>query len=384
MASDEGEFRPPLPPEDRLWRHPSEVGDAGGRGGRLGSPWVVGTASALVGAGAALAVTALFGGLGTQVVERDVVERVSVPASVTLPVRGPDPPSVGDVTADTAPGIAGLELVGGEVGTASAVVLRDQGYLLTSAEVLREVEEVDVRLADGREFDAEVLGLDELTDVAVLRAEADDLPTAVLGSAEDVVVGEQTLVVGAPAGPDGHQVTNGIVSSVSRTVHRGDRAPLYDMIQTDAPTPSAAIGGALLDHTGAVVGITSPAGGDSGLTSATPIDLARRVADDIIRTGGARHVWLGISGDDLAAAEAEDLGVAGGAVVRRVTGESPADEAGLRPDDVILSVEGTAIESMDRLVIALRNHRPGETIRVGYMRDGQPESCQPVLVERDV
>jgi S1-C subfamily serine protease len=158
------------------------------------------------------------------------------------------------------------------------------------------------------------------------------------------------------------------------------------MIQTDAPIAPGSSGGALLDNTGAVIGITTAIAvtevGAEGLGFATPIDLARSVADDIIETGSAHHVWLGIEGIDLDHATADELSVAGGARIHKVVDGSPAALAGLEEDDVIVSVEGEDVESMSALIVALRSHDPGDKVHIGYVRDGQRGTMVLELSER--
>lgn len=400
---DDGEdLGPPLPPEDRLWRHPSEMGAAAmaspvrptpvARPARTASPWLVGAVAGLTGAVATLAAVVAFGGFDRGGVQQTVVERVAVAPTVTLPVSIGGPAqgdeAVAAVAADVGPAVARIEVTraasdGSETETTtttgSAVLFRDDGYLLTSADLVAHSVSIAVVLGDGDLRDGRVVGTDELTDVAVLKIEGEGLPTAVLGSIDDLAVGQPTLIVGAPGSPgDDSPVTSGIVSALGRTLAATTAgAPTrHDMIQTDAPLDPSATGGALVDRRGAVVGITTdppdtPAGG-GGLSFATPIDTARDIAGEIILTGTAHHSWLGIEGSDVEARQADDLPLGGGARVATVADGSPADEAGLATDDVITSVDGIAVTSMADLVIELRHHEPGATILIAYVRDGRP------------
>ncbi|HEX9992977.1 MAG TPA: PDZ domain-containing protein, partial [Acidimicrobiales bacterium] len=165
---------------------------------------------------------------------------------------------------------------------------------------------------------------------------------------------------------------------------RSDGEPaLHDMIQTDAPIQPGSSGGALVDATGAVVGITTAIAisevGAEGLGFATPIDLARAVAEDIVATGEAHHVWIGVEGMDV---DAGDDGPDHGALVHRVLPGSPAAEVGLAEGDVIVAVAGRDVATMSALVVALRRQRPGDEVEVVYVRDGRPRTVTVTLEEK--
>jgi S1-C subfamily serine protease len=158
------------------------------------------------------------------------------------------------------------------------------------------------------------------------------------------------------------------------------------MVQTDAPIAAGSSGGALLDQNGAVIGITTAVSvsdvGGEGLGFATPIDLARMVAEQLITTGRATHVWIGIEGSDLDARMAGELSVDGGAMVGQVKPNSPAQRAGLAARDVIVDVDGKSVKSMGELVLALRAHRPGDSVDIGLMRERSRVSLEVTLAER--
>jgi S1-C subfamily serine protease len=158
------------------------------------------------------------------------------------------------------------------------------------------------------------------------------------------------------------------------------------MIQTAAPLAPGSTGGALVDRTGGVIGITTALAVtdtvSDGIGFATPIDIARDTAEQLITTGRAIHVWIGVEGEDVDAATASKLSVKGGALVRTVRAKSPAAASGLEPQDVIVAVEGHSVTSMSDLVVALRAHRPGQNVTIGYLRDGQPGSAKVTLAER--
>lgn len=381
---------PLLPPEDRLWRHPSELSLAGPdpTGWLVDGPaparpvWGVALGSGMVGALVAIAAVALFAdGAGTRIVQREVIERVAVTSvDVGLTAR---PPGVVDIAARVSPAIARVDVAGARSG--SGVLFRDDGYLMTNAHVVEDGGDVIVVLADGEEHEGEVVGLDHETDIAVVHVDGERLPTAVLGTAEGLQVGETAVAIGSPLGlRGGPSVTAGVVSALGRRVDRSDGEPaLHDMIQTDAPIQPGSSGGALVDATGAVVGITTAIAisevGAEGLGFATPIDLARAVAEDIVATGEAHHVWIGVEGMDV---DAGDDGPDHGALVHRVLPGSPAAEVGLAEGDVIVAVAGRDVATMSALVVALRRQRPGDEVEVVYVRDGRPRTVTVTLEEK--
>ncbi|MDQ6909895.1 MAG: S1C family serine protease, partial [Actinomycetota bacterium] len=246
---------------------------------------------------------------------------------------------------------------------------------------------VKVVLASGRRLFGRIVGTDIDTDTAVVKIEGGPFPVATLGTAKDLKVGQTAIAIGSPLGlAGGPSVTVGVVSALHRQVKsRADGPSLVDMVQTDAPISPGSSGGALLDNDGAVVGITTIAATDSGaegLGFATPIDLARSVAEEMVNTGTVVHVWLGVEGSDVDGATAGDLNLDGGAMVAQVTSGSPAQRAGLTARDVIVAVDGTTVLSMGELVVALRGRAPGERVTLDVMRDRQHKIITVVLAAR--
>jgi S1-C subfamily serine protease len=268
------------------------------------------------------------------------------------------------------------------------VVFRDDGMILTSAHLVADASKVAVRLSDGRRLTGTIVGLDPTTDVAVVDIDASGLPVAVLGSAHGLEVGAAALAVGSQPGEGAARpsVTTGVFSDLSRSLDTG-QGWLHGLLQTDAPVDPATSGGALVDDGGAVVGIvtgwtdasSAPAG---RLGLATPIDLAHRVALQLIDRGQARHPWIGVRGTDLPSEESQALGVHGGAKVAGVEHGSPAAKAGLDSDDVITEVDGQEVESMPGLAIEVRQHDPGDQVTVGYWRDGDHHEAKVTVGER--
>jgi S1-C subfamily serine protease len=379
-ADDGVRFGQPLPPEDRLWRHPSEVAttllrDDGGDPRSWGLALVAGLAGAVLATG----VVAAFGGLGTRVVNQEVVERVALQPIGATPLASADLGAT-RIAEHMSAAIVRIEMdVDGAVTAGSGVVFRDDGYLVTSAHVVDGADELAVVLSDGRRLPAEV---DELTDVALLKVDGNKLATAVLGTSQGLAIGQPVFAIGSSVGVSKASITTGVISAVGRRVDADDGDTLHDMLQIDAPVAPAAAGGALCDDRGAVVGLTtSVVDGDGQLGFAIPIDLVLWVAHDIIETGRARHVWIGVEGIDLDMVSAPLAGVDAGAHVRDVVEGGPAALAGLQADDVIVAIDGRPVASMSALVIALRGHRPGDSVAMDYVRSGNRHTLKITLAE---
>ncbi len=315
------------------------------------------------------------------------VEREAVPVVAPTGAGAALEPVV-QIAEDVSPAIVRIDVSGDRSGTGSGVVFRDDGYLLTNSHVVEGAQRIQVVLADGSERRGTLVGADRLTDVAVVKMDgAGPFPVAVLGSAASLRVGQAAVAIGSPLGLiGGSSVTTGVVSALGRSVPTPEGPPLLDMIQTDAAIAPGSSGGALLDGKGSVIGITTAIAvsdaGAEGLGFATPIDIARSVADDIITTGQAVHVWLGIEGRDLDSTSAETRGLDGGAVVVDVVENSPASTAGLTADDVIVAISGKPVMSMSALVIALREREPGERIDLEVVRQGDRSTIWVELASR--
>ncbi len=261
----------------------------------------------------------------------------------------------------------------------SGVVLRDDGHVLTTADLVGDSTRVTVQPVEGPALEAEVVGTDAATDVAVLSVPGLDRAGAVLGAAGDIAVGDPTRAV-TLRGEDAAEVLTGVVANLAVTVTRTDDRPLHGLIGTDIVQDQPIEGAALVDARGAVIGVTT-AVGDTDVVRAVPIDLARIVAQDIIATGAADHPWLGIEGRDLDADVAADWGVRGGAELAAVVDDSPAAAAGLLAEDVLTQVGDLEITSMGDLVTALRHLDPGDLVRIGYLRDGDHNWCRARLAQ---
>lgn len=333
------------------------------------------------------------GGFRVRTVSRatpTAVERVVAPAAAT-PVTAPGSPAnaVVDIAEHMRPAIVQLRVNGGDgPGSGSGVVFRSDGHVLTNHHVVDGARRITLVMADGEEVAARLIGSDADTDIAVVKVDKAGLASAPLGSAADLRVGQLAVAIGSPLGlAGGPSVSVGVVSALGREIEAGGQGPpLLDMIQTDAPIAPGSSGGALVDGTGAVVGVTTAiavsAVGAEGLGFATPIDIARDVAEQIIAGGRAVHVWLGIEGEDVDAALAKEIGVTGGAMIRNVSPDSPAARAGIARRDVIVSVDGRVVRSMGALKVQLRTHRPGDEVTLALHRGKEARSLKVKLAER--
>ena len=391
---DEDEFRMLLPPADRIWRHPSEVDHGEGAWGPVPKKartsarpaWPTALVADL--AGSVLA-TGVLGASGLLTPEPGVRETVVRETRAIIPAATrASEGSVVRIAAEAGPAVVRIEVRGDVDGSGSGVIFRDDGHVLTNAHVVDEADRIMVVLSDGSTHEAERVGVDPVTDIAVVKVTGPEpFPTAVLGSAAELAVGQPTVAIGSPLGLlGGSSVTTGVVSALGREVAGPDDAPLLDMIQTDAAIAPGSSGGALLDMRGTVIGITTAIAvsqvGAEGLGFAVPIDLAVRVGRQIIEAGRAIHVWLGIEGRDLDIAEAADAGLHGGAEVTQVSDGSPAATGGLLPGDVIVAVDDEPVPTMSALVVRLRERSPGDVVVLTVVRDGTETAAQVTLQER--
>src|SRR5258706_3297640 len=256
-------------------------------------------------------------------------------------------------------------------GLGSGFIISSDGLILTNAHVVRDAQEVTVKLADRRELKAKVLGADPATDIAVLRVHASALPTVKFGDPKALQVGDYVLAIGAPFGFD-QSATAGIVSAKGRSLPGDAYVPF---IQTDAAVNPGNSGGPLFDAAGNVVGINaqiySQTGGYQGLAFAIPIDVALQAKDQIVATGHASHARLGVMVQDMNQALAESFGLQrpDGALVSNVDPDGPAAKAGLKPGDVITHVNGTPIERAGDLSSRIGMDAPGSRVTLKVWRD---------------
>jgi S1-C subfamily serine protease len=295
-----------------------------------------------------------------------------------------------------------------EDGTASGsgFVIDDEGHILTNAHVVAGARSIEVKLGEEEDpVEAELVGRDTSTDVAVLEVDPDqaELHPVTLGSSSELQVGDPVVAIGNPFGLE-RTVTTGIVSALQRQIEAPNGFTISDVIQTDAAINPGNSGGALLDQSGAVIGInsqiaTAGGGGSVGVGFAVPIDTARDVANQILDTGGVEHAFLGISGTDITpeVADALNLRVDEGALVGRVVPGGPADEAGIRGGEqevavggqqllaggeVITAVDGEPVSGMDDVIAAVNTKQAGDEVTLQVQRDGETHDVTAELGER--
>jgi S1-C subfamily serine protease len=377
-------FRRPPSLDDRLWRHPSELGTGPAAGARLVPQRTVWLVAVVAAVGASVLTTGLIVAFDMRQ-DESATERISETSSQESP-KGMEP--VVAIAERVRPAIAQIRAQRGGSGiNGSAVFYRADGHLLTNAHVVDGASSVSVVLASGRELPGRLVGSDPVTDAAVVKIDGGPFPVADVGTAADLKVGQMAVAMGSPlALSGGPSVTVGVISALHRTVRTRSNNALFDMIQTDAPIAPGSSGGALLDAAGRVIGITTAIAvtdtGPEGLGFATPIDVAGSVADELITTGKATHPWIGIEGQDLDGATAHDLDIDGGAMVNRVRDDSPAEAAGLAARDVIVRLGNRPIVSMGMLIVALRSHQPGDVVTLEVLRDRQRTTKSVTLAER--
>jgi putative serine protease PepD len=264
-------------------------------------------------------------------------------------------------------------------GSGSGVILDTTGHIATNDHVAAIADDHQVILSDGRVYDAELIGTDPLTDLAVLKITATDLIPIELGAADELTVGEPAVAVGSPLGLEGGpSLTVGVLSAFGRQVQTGADSVLFGMLQTDAPITSGSSGGALVDAAGRLIGITTAVGvsevGIEGIGFATPVELVERVTDELIATGDIEHAFLGITGETAF----EEIGTDGksptGVEVLTVEAGSAAALAGLQAGDVITSVDGETISTMDELIALLRRYSAGEETTLVIDRAGTADT----------
>jgi serine protease DegS len=266
----------------------------------------------------------------------------------------------------------------------SGVIVDEAGHIVTNHHVIANADSIRVQLQDGRVADAHVVGSDPDTDLAVLKIDLQHLPVAPLGRSDQLRVGDVVLAIGNPLGLS-QTVTHGIVSAVSRS--QLGIAPLEDFIQTDAAINRGNSGGALVDSSGNLVGINTAmvakSLGVEGIGFAIPVNMVRGVMSDIIAHGRVIRGWMGIVPEDLSDEQAQQLGLAqGGVVVANLYVGSPAQEAGLRPGDLLTSIDGVTPASAQDALGRIALEKPGTLITLRGLRGRRPFELRARVGER--
>jgi serine protease DegQ len=259
----------------------------------------------------------------------------------------------------------------------SGVLVSPEGIILTNHHVISDADEIEIALSDGRKLKAKVVGSDPETDIAVLKIDAVNLPTPItLGKIDSVHIGDVVLAIGNPFGV-GETVTSGIVSAMGR-----DRVGINtfeNFIQTDAAINPGNSGGALIDTRGNLIGINtaifSNNGGSMGIGFAIPINLVKQIMEAIIKNGSVTRGWIGVEPQNTSPELLESLGLGkdmGGVVLSGVLEQGPADRGGIKPGDVLLSVNNQNINDVRSLLNLIAQEKPGNEVELKIIRKGKP------------
>ncbi|MDH5480033.1 MAG: Do family serine endopeptidase [Nitrosomonas sp.] len=255
----------------------------------------------------------------------------------------------------------------------SGVIVSADGYILTNHHVVAAADEVEIALVDGRKAKASIIGSDPETDLAVLKIDIEDLPVITFAQSEAAKVGDIVLAVGNPFGV-GQSVTMGIIGALGRS--QVGINTFEDFIQTDAAINPGNSGGALTDIAGNLIGINtaiySRTGGSLGIGFAIPIHVVKQIMEQILHSGSVIRGWLGVSMQDMTQELAESFGLktTTGALISSVLREGPADRAGIKPGDILIAVEGDAVQNSSDLLNLVAALSPGDTVAVTVIRDG--------------
>ena len=276
-----------------------------------------------------------------------------------------------------------------ERGTGSGFIFDANGLVLTNAHVVENADQVAVVLKDGQQFQGRVMGADPLTDVAVVKIEAQNLPTIQLGNSETLKAGQWAIAIGNPLGLD-NTVTVGIISATGRSSAQiGAPDQRVNFIQTDAAINPGNSGGPLLNLQGEVIGVNTAIIGDAqGLGFAIPIAIARRISQQLIQTGKATHAYLGVSMLELTPEVRDQINQrqpqlqirrGQGVLIAEIVSNSPASSAGLQSGDVILSIEKTPIKTSEQVQQLVEAKVPGDRLTLEIERRNQKQTLQVTL-----
>jgi len=300
-------------------------------------------------------------------------------------------PSIVNIDIRTAPQRTPFFTTQAQEGTGSGVIYTADGYIITNNHVVEGAQDITVTLASGEELKGRTVGTDPENDIAVVKVEKTGLPAISAGNSDNLAVGQLVVALGSPFGFE-QTVTSGIISALHRSVSAGSdsgtSSTLTDLIQTDAAINPGNSGGALVDGNAKLIGINaviaSQSGGSEGIGFAIPINTARQVAGDIIAGKPVSHPYMGVMGQSVSEeiATRYNLPVSKGAYVTNVVPAGPADKAGIKSGDIIVSVNGQAVKSMDDVVSEVRKASVGDKLAVTFYQGGDKKTADVTLEEK--
>ena len=357
---------------------------------RSGSNTAVKVVGLLAGAGIIAVSAGVIGGATGYVIAREQLPAASSSITAEQAVALPStvPGSISAIAAKVQPSVVQLNVTGGqESGTGSGFIISSDGYIVTNnhvAGVAAQGGSIEVAFSDGSTAQGKLVGANADYDIAVVKVDKTGLPALTLGDSSALAVGDSVIAIGSPLGLSG-TVTTGIVSALNRPVTAGGAetgtTSYIDAIQTDAAINPGNSGGPLLDGNGNVIGVNSAIAtmgsdgtsqtGSIGLGFAIPIDTAKRVADEIVKTGSASTPVIGVSLDQQYDGP--------GARVAEVTAGSGAEAAGLQPGDVITKVDGQVMSDSTQVIVSIRAKAPGDSVTLTIERNGSTQDVPVTL-----
>ena len=270
-------------------------------------------------------------------------------------------------------------------GAGSGVIFRADGYIVTNNHVISGAKEIIVSLADGRSLKGKLIGADEVTDLAVVKVEASDLPVAAFGDSDEIVVGEPAIAIGNPLGLEFQgSVTSGVISALNRTLDISDKR--VKLLQTDAAINPGNSGGALVNADGQVIGINSAkvaANGVEGMGFSIPSNTVQAIIKELMEKGYVARPYLGVTIFDpnTAARYGYQLNIDKGVYIFRLTLGGPADKAGLQRGDIILKIDDKEVNSVSELRQQVGDHKVGDSVKITFDRNGSTHTADIVLEE---
>lgn len=312
--------------------------------------------------------------------------RTNIPTIAQLSTPD-DALSIPEIVDKVAPSVVGIACTSGNASaTGTGIIMSEDGYILTNAHVVNGANQISVVLSkalDSEQLEAELIGMDVQTDVAVLKVKKTGLPAVDFGTSSELVVGEAAIVIGNPLGFELEgSVTAGIISALDRELTIEDKE--MNLIQTDASINSGNSGGPLINAYGQVIGITSAKINSTygeGLGFAIPIDDALPIVEDLMEHGYVKRPVFGVSGENINEVYAQFNNVPQGFIVRAVTEGSGAEKAGIKINDIIIGINGETITTIEQFNKIKSDFKAGDTIKVSYHRNGKTSTVEVVLIE---